>query len=273
MKAQFHLPLITYPDASSDTIIQNAIELARQQEAALTASVLQVRIPRISQPFPSIIDVEKMIHDAEQFSHECGIALTQKLRKEADKAQQHVTVSSFEAKQPFISEKVAQLSRVFDFSVFELAPTSKSLIETVLFEAGRPTVIFPAANWSGRIGTTAIAWDGSATAAKAVTGARYFLEKCSRVVLVSVTDDKDIDHDIRDRLADMLNKSGLDVEVVATQAKGEPAAAVIQSAAKKKHADLLVAGAFGHSRVREFILGGVTRSLLADLEMPVLMSH
>jgi len=273
MKAQFHLPLITYPDASSDWIIENAVELSRHQGAALSASVLQVRIPRISQPFPSMVNVEKMVHDAEQFSRECGIALTEKLRTQADKAQQDVTVASFEAKQPFVGERVAQLSRVYDFSILELVPTARSLIESVLFDGGRPTVIFPAAKCSGRIDTIAIAWDSSATAARALTGARYFLERCSRVVLVSVTDDKLIDEDIRDLLADTLSKSGLRVDVVTLQVKGDYAAAAIQLAATEKHADLLVAGAFGHSRLREFILGGVTRSLLTDLSMPVLMSH
>ena len=273
MKAQFHLPLITYPDASSDWIIENALELSRHQGAALSASVLQVRIPRISHPFPTIVDVEKMVHDAEQLSRQRATALTEKLRTQANTAQQDVTVVPFEAKQPFVGERVAQLSRAYDFSILELVPTARSLIESVLFDGGRPAVIFPAASCSGRIETIAIAWDGSATAARAVTGARYFLEKCSSVVLVSVTDDKLIDKDIRDRLAETLSRSGLRVEVVTLHLNGDSAAAAIQSAATEKHADLLVAGAFGHSRLREFILGGVTRSFLTDLSMPILMSH
>lgn len=92
MKAQFHLPLITYPDASSDWIIENALELSRHQGAALSASVLQVRIPRISHPFPTIVDIEKMVHDAEQLSHQRAAALTEKLRTQANTAQQDVTV-------------------------------------------------------------------------------------------------------------------------------------------------------------------------------------
>lgn len=214
-----------------------------------------------------------MVHDAEKLSHERGAALTEKLRMQANITQQDVTVVPFEAKQPFVGERVAQLSRVYDFSILELVPTARSLIESVLFDGGRPTVIFPAARCSGRIDTVAIAWDSSATAARALTGARYFLERCSSVVLVSVTDDKLIDEDIRDRLAETLSRSGLRVEVVTLQVNGDCAAAAIQLAATEKHADLLVAGAFGHSRLREFILGGVTRSFLTNLSRPVLMSH
>ncbi|NEK55273.1 universal stress protein, partial [Rhizobium leguminosarum] len=56
-------------------------------------------------------------------------------------------------------------------------------------------------------------------------------------------------------------------------ATGDSPDSVIQAAALERKADLLVAGAFGHSRLREFVLGGVTRSLLTRLEMPALLCH
>ncbi|MGO7035826.1 universal stress protein, partial [Rhizobium ruizarguesonis] len=56
MKPQFHLPLSTYPDPSSFTVIDNAIDLARQNNADLVASIPQIRIPQDHQPFPTIID-------------------------------------------------------------------------------------------------------------------------------------------------------------------------------------------------------------------------
>jgi nucleotide-binding universal stress UspA family protein len=89
--------------------------------------------------------------------------------------------------------------------------------------------------------------------------------------LISITDDKPINEKARDQHADVLRNAGLEVEVATAQAYGARAAGVIQSVAAANRADLLVAGAYGHSKLREFILGGVTRSLLVDLEMPVLL--
>jgi nucleotide-binding universal stress UspA family protein len=99
------------------------------------------------------------------------------------------------------------------------------------------------------------------------------LEQASRVVLISVTDDKQIDERSRDHLVAALGKAGLAVDVTAVQANGDSPASVIQAAALERKADLLVAGAFGHSRLREFVLGGVTRSLLTRLEIPALLCH
>lgn len=146
-------------------------------------------------------------------------------------------------------------------------------IESVLFESGRPLLLFPPDNFSGRIEAVAVAWDGGATVARALTGARLLLEQVSRVVLISVTDDKQIDERARDRLATALRKAGLAVDIAAVQTQGNSPASVIQAAALERKADLLVAGAFGHSKLREFLLGGVTRSLLTHLEMPTLLCH
>ncbi|MFS8115080.1 universal stress protein [Rhizobium jaguaris] len=182
-------------------------------------------------------------------------------------------IQPFEEQEPFVAGTLAGLSRAYDCSLMEASESARPIVESILFESGRPLVLFPPDNFCGRIDTAAIAWDGSAALARALTGARLFLENASRVVLISVTDDKPIDEAARDRFATVLRNAGLNVEIVSVKAHGQQAANVIQSVAKENYADLLVAGAFGHSRLREFILGGVTRSLLTSLEMPALLSH
>ncbi|MDL2410280.1 universal stress protein [Rhizobium calliandrae] len=273
MKPQFHLPLVTYPESSSFAIVQNAVDFARHQKADLTASVLQVRIPAVRQSFPLAIEAEKMISEAERFSRDSGEAVSETVRDYAQKAGIHAFVRPFEAQEPFLASTLAELSRAYDCSLVEASEAARPIIESILFESGRPLVLFPPDNFCGRIDTAAIAWDGSAALSRALTGARPFLENASRVVLISVTDDKAIDETARDRFATVLGNAGLNVEAVSIKAHGEQAANVIQFVAKENYADLLVAGAFGHSRLREFILGGVTRSLLANLEMPALLSH
>nr|WP_246728890.1 universal stress protein [Rhizobium leguminosarum] len=119
----------------------------------------------------------------------------------------------------------------------------------------------------------AVAWDGSATAARALSCARLFIERATKVQVISITDDKEIDEANRALPVASLKHSGFDVDDVSIQADGETATAAIQSAALERKADLLVAGGFGHSRLREFILGGVTRELLVKAELPVLLAH
>ncbi|PKA45518.1 universal stress protein [Rhizobium sullae] len=275
MKAQFHLPLLTYPDPSSFALIQNAIDFARHQEARLHVSVFKVKIPKVSPPFPPIVhvDVDKMTADAERSSRDCAATLIETVRDYAGKADLAVTISSFEATQPLVGDRIAEISRVYDLSIMETSPIASSVIERILFESGRPLLLFPADNCCGRIDTVAIAWDGSATLARALTGARVFLDKASKAVLISVTDDKAIDADLRDRFAALVRDAGLAVEIVNAQSQGAPVAGTIQSAAAEARAELLIAGGFGHSRLRELILGGVTRSLLNGLEVPVLLCH
>nr|WP_210273049.1 universal stress protein [Rhizobium sp. WYCCWR 11128] len=273
VKAQFHLPLATYPDASSFSLLQNAVAVSLHQKAGLTASIPLVRIEPFQPRFPSLLDVDKMRAEAERLSKDNGTVLGQTLHDYAKKAEVEVEIQPFDAREPFVAQTLAELSRVYDLSILEASVLMRPLIESVLFESGRPLLLFPPDNFCGRIDAVAVAWDGGATVARALAGARFLLERVPRVVLISVTDDKQIDERSRDHLAAALRKAGLAVDVAAVQAKGDSPASVIQAAALEHKADLLVAGAFGHSRLREFLLGGVTRSLLTHLEMPTLLCH
>ncbi|MGO4118598.1 universal stress protein [Rhizobium ruizarguesonis] len=273
MKAQFHLPLATYPDASSFSLLQNAVAVCHHQKADLTASIPLVRMEPVQPRLPSFIDLEKKRAEAERFSNDNGSVLGQTLRDYAKKAEVEVEIQPFDTSEPFVAQTLAELSRAYDLSILEASELMRPLIESVLFESGRPLLLFPSDNFCGRIDAVAVAWDGGATVARALTGARLLLEQASRVVLISVTDDKQIDERSRDHLVAALGKAGLAVDVTAVQANGDSPASVIQAAALERKADLLVAGAFGHSRLREFVLGGVTRSLLTRLEIPALLCH
>ncbi|UVD58584.1 universal stress protein [Rhizobium sp. Pop5] len=271
MKAQFHLPLATYPDASSFSLLQNAVDLCLHQGADLTASVPLVSLPAWLH-LSSLPDIETM-RAVEQSSKASGAALEQTLRDYAAAANVAVEIQPFAIEERFVGQSLAEISRAYDLSILEASDPMRPLIESVLFESGRPLLLFPSDNVCGRVDAVAVAWDGGATVARAFTGARLFLEQASRVILISVADDKQIDQRSRDRFAARLQKAGLSVDVTAVQANGEPIASVIQATALEHKADLLVCGAYGHSRLREFILGGVTRSLLTRLDMPALLCH
>ncbi|MBY3237756.1 universal stress protein [Rhizobium laguerreae] len=273
MKPQFHLPLSTYPDASSFTIIDNAIDLARQNDADLVASVPEVRIPQVHQPFPTFIDVDTWRGQAERYSRDSGASLREHVTDAVSETGFEVRIHGFEVTEPFVYERFSEIARCHDLSIVEASELSRQLSGTLLFGSGRPLVLFPATSVCSHVNTIAVAWDGSATAARALSCARIFIERATKVQVISITDDKEIDEANRALLISCLKHAGLEVEDVSIQAGGETATAAIQSAALERKADLLIAGGFGHSRLREFILGGVTRELLVKAELPVLLAH
>jgi nucleotide-binding universal stress UspA family protein len=133
----------------------------------------------------------------------------------------------------------------------------------------RPTVVArPGLNASG---TVLVAWDGGKEASRAARTALPLLQQAARVVILSACDLTSRAFDPQ-RLADFLIARGAKAEVQRLSGKGE-AAGLILEAARGAEADLLVAGAFGHTRLREFIFGGTTRSLLAAQGPSLFLSH
>ncbi|WP_438754810.1 universal stress protein [Pararhizobium sp. O133] len=273
MKPQFHLPLTTYPDPSSFTLLQNAITFARNQSADLNVTIARVKIPNVHSAFPPVLDIAKMSADAEGTSRDNAEFLAQAVRDYADTAGISATISYVETLEPQIGETISRRARIYDCSIMEAVPTARSLVESILFDSGRPVVLYPSETSCGRVDVIAIAWDGSATLARALTGARPFLDQSRKIVLISVVDDKAIDEELFDRFAAALQKGGLSVDVAKRRADGERAATVLQGVAKEYRADLLIAGGYGHSRLRERLLGGVTQSFLAGSEIPMLLAH
>jgi nucleotide-binding universal stress UspA family protein len=119
-----------------------------------------------------------------------------------------------------------------------------------------------------------IAWDGSRVAARAVNDARIILERAAKVTVAVIIDEKALpDQSLGARLARYIAAHGLHVDHAEIQGGGRPIADVLQDEAARIGAGVLVMGGFGHSRMREFVLGGATRGILENLRMPVLMSH
>lgn len=151
-----------------------------------------------------------------------------------------------------------------------------ALVERCLFASGRPVVIVPASTGKPSLsGTIVAAWDGSAEAARAINDALIFLKPASRVVLVvGVTGGQDDDPTPQtDDMMAHLKRHGVSAEIMRVQAgEGEVGRSLLQTA-KDLGADLMVMGAFHHSRWREFILGGVTLTVLEEAAIPLFMAH
>ena len=151
-----------------------------------------------------------------------------------------------------------------------------ALVERCLFASGRPVMIVPAA--PGKLalkGTVVAAWDGSAEAARAINDALIFLKQAKRVVLLVAViseDGKEQSAPTHDMIAH-LDRHGVRAETVQAKASGGDVGRLLLTTARALGADLMVMGAFHHSRWRESILGGVTLTVLEEAAIPLFMAH
>ena len=119
-----------------------------------------------------------------------------------------------------------------------------------------------------------VAWDFSRPAARAVADALPILEKAKQVRVVTVTNEKIIDTKRSgEELAKYLSRHGVQVVLDNVDAAGQRIGNVLEAYAASRNADLIVMGAYGHSRVRDFILGGATKSMLSRPPIPIFLSH
>jgi nucleotide-binding universal stress UspA family protein len=168
-------------------------------------------------------------------------------------------------------------ARYFDLSLLGWESdnaTSRMTAEAVVFGSGRPTILLPGRSAVGAIDHIAIAWDGSRVAARAVADARFLLEHAKRISVLTVPDEKPLkDKDAGRRLVEALGRQGLSANAVQVKAEDCPIAETLQRSAIDRDCKLLVMGGYGHSRMRDFVLGGATEGVLNDLLLPVLLSH
>jgi nucleotide-binding universal stress UspA family protein len=178
------------------------------------------------------------------------------------------------------AELFAQMARRFDLSVVQQAnpdqPSASDLvIEAALFGSGRPTIVVPYIQKQGlKLERVLVCWDGSRTAARAIGDGMPFLKRAQAVEVVIVASEPGKSDELPG--ADMgqhLARHGLSVEVKRLVSPDTDVASTILSHAADTGADFIVMGGYGHSRLREFILGGATRGMLAAMTVPVLMSH
>jgi nucleotide-binding universal stress UspA family protein len=149
------------------------------------------------------------------------------------------------------------------------------LPEELVLGVGRPMLVVPRYGTFERIGERVlIAWNGSREATRAVHDAIPILQRATQVTVLSI--DPDEASQPRTPSADIalhLARHGIAAEADSTASLDIGVGDVLLSRAADLGADLIVMGAYGHSRVREMVLGGATRHLLQHMTVPVLMSH
>jgi nucleotide-binding universal stress UspA family protein len=174
---------------------------------------------------------------------------------------------------------LGHIARRFDLAVIgqaqrEHGASQELMIEGVLFESGRPVIVVPYIHKDAfKVDRVLACWDGSRAAARAIGDAMPFLERAKAVDVVVVSEDHKQEEVAGASMNDHLARHGVAAKVQRI-AKGDiNIEDAILSYAADSGADFIVMGGYGHSRLREFMLGGVTRGMLGEMTVPVLMSH
>lgn len=146
--------------------------------------------------------------------------------------------------------------------------------ERLAVESGRPVLLIPNGRASAQIGgRILVAWDGRREAARAVFDALPLLKQASATKVVHVNEGDSSGQSIGPDIIPALIRHGVKVGATENVRSAAGAGPALMEQADAFDADLLVMGCYGHSRLREFVLGGATRHFLQKMRIPVLMSH
>lgn len=177
-------------------------------------------------------------------------------------------------------DQFARMARRFDLAIVgqpqpDISSVEQIIGETTLFESGRPVIIVPYIQKSPfKNDNVMICWDGSRPAARAVADALPIIGKSGHVEIVIVASERGKQDEIEGAdIGQHLARHGLKVDVHRISGGNIDVGDALLSHAADSGADFMVMGGFGHSRLREFILGGVTRSIFESMTVPVLLSH
>jgi nucleotide-binding universal stress UspA family protein len=271
--------LTTYPEPTPVLAVDGAIDVAAALGAKVSAIACEVKInvpgTLLGRRF---LNIPAMIGDEAKTSATNAQQLLAAFQAAAEKRgvfQERILEHCLTSEVP---ELLVEYSRLRDLTVVPM-PEGDYLhqwyAESVIFGSGRPMVVLPhERKRSFVLDTVIVAWDFSQPATRAIADAMPILEKAKRVCVLTVTKEKAVDtRRSGAELAKHLARHGVDVVLDEVDAKGRGIGDVFEAHVTYRNADLLVMGAYGHARLREFILGGATKSMLTRPPAPIFLSH
>lgn len=273
------LSLANYPDSTPAASVDLAIEFAAGIGARLSALACEVRIPVPGSLIaPAFLNVPALASTEARKAREQAEAALAAFQKAAENRNVFEERILEQCEAPDYTGLAVEYARLRDLTIVpaeanELAdqPTAEALI----FESGRPVLMLPREpTKSFALNTVTVAWDFSRPATRAIGDALPLLMKARRVHIVTVVNEKRIDtRRSGPELAKHLARHGVNVILDSVDAKGRSIGEALEAAARAYDSDLLVMGAYGHSRLREFVLGGATLATINRPPLPVLLSH
>ncbi len=272
------LVLKSYPEATRHAAIEYAVSAASAigSHIAAIACETHVEVPG-SLISSSLINISAIIAEEARTSRTNAKSLLAAFEEAATR--QGVMFESI--RERALSGEApglfAEYARLRDLTIVPVPENDdRASLEAIIFGSGRPTLVVPelAPPNQFQLGTVVVAWDFSRPAARAVADALPLLEMAKRIRIVTVTGEKPLDtKHSAEELAKNLSRHGLEIILDEVSSNGRAIGEVLESHVRSSAADMLVMGAYGHSRFREFVLGGATRGLLAKPPVPILFSH
>jgi nucleotide-binding universal stress UspA family protein len=263
---------------ASDAATDFAVSIASTCQAHLTG-VAFIYDPVFADPFyegmrPSLMEAVRA--EAEKAAKAAVEKFEDAARRAGVAAQSRMLDANFLR----AADQFGRIARRFDLSIINQAEPHKAapeemIIENALFESGRPVLVVPYIQKSGlTLDRVMVCWDGSRNAARAAADALPFLSHAKRVDVVTITGEGTKSDELPGAdIAHHLARHGLNINLERIVAVGTDVADTILSRAADTGVDFIVMGGYGHSRFREFVLGGATRGILAAMTVPTLLSH
>jgi len=275
------LTALTYPDATPDRAVRSGVALAKRLGGMLTLLTIKVDIPAPKNALANaLVHLEDMARLEEARSAATADLESVCARIAADACDAPIRTESLIARLYEEAEAIARAARTHDIALVAIGPAvqaDRQLAEALLFKSGRPILVYP----EGReispgegFEAVAVAWDGSARAARAVADALPILRRARTVRIFIALDDKP--QAVKGLATDLvrhLSAHGITAEVDERRAQDPSIGRRLGDYVVATRSDLLVMGGFGHTRLAEFVVGGATAAMLEAPPCPVLMSH
>jgi nucleotide-binding universal stress UspA family protein len=264
-------------DAERDSTGEYAISVAKSFGAHITATACA-----FSPVYPTTTPMELLGTDfigaARATNRHLAEASVARFRQLAAKAGVEAETRIVEATVADAAKSLAKAARCTDIAVVSQAEPkewdSEQVVETVLFGSGRPVLVVPYIQRAAMsLNCVVLCWDGSRAAARAIGDAMPLLRRAESIHLVTVIDDHTKSDKGDAEMGRHLARHGIDAKQRHLHAEAGEEANAILNHVSDSGADLVVMGGYGHARLLEFVLGGVTRGMLGSMTVPVLLSH
>lgn len=260
-------------------VIDSAVSLATTRKARLQAVSIGYETANIGIPLDGGAAVAAVFEKEHESARSRADAALSAMDAEARKAGISCSLKSITGAMYDAAAQIGAMARLADLSIvlqpdYERDTFDNALPVEILFQCGGPVLFVPYIHKGPlefrRIG---IAWDGSRLAARAVRDAAPFLQDTQEVTIIGVNEPSKPENPSADELAAHFARRGLKAKCERASAEGVDIQPTILSIAADAGLDLIVMGAYGHSRLQERLLGGVTRGMLESMTVPTLMSH
>jgi len=272
------LQLTSYPTRTPNNLIIAAVEIAALFGARISGAICRVDVPDPSNFLArKLTDIAEVIAAENDRSKAAADALVAEFQAAVTERKQAADTKLLPCRAMLQSAELIRHARLHDLTIMPISPDSATQFtaQDLIFGSGRPVLLLPDNVIPPlSLEDVVVAWDGSRAAARAVADALPFLKRAGTVRLVTVTGEKNLGlDDTNDALRDHLRLHDITAIAGVEPAEGSGAGEALARYCDRHNADLLVMGAFGHSRVRDFVVGGATRSFMAATPLPVLLSH